>query len=82
MLLASTLSPFTSLPLSLPSDCSLFNGISASCFAYGQTGSGKTYSMIGADPLALHVADDASFGLVPQVSVSGTCFYSWFPLFI
>lgn len=37
-----------------------------SAFAYGQTGSGKTYSMLGSDPLGLHLADPATFGLVPN----------------
>jgi len=48
---------------------SLFNGVHISAFAYGMTGSGKTYSMIGADPLALHLAEPAAYGLIPSALI-------------
>lgn len=48
---------------------SMFNGIHVSAFAYGQTGSGKTYSMIGSDPLSLHIAAKSTFGLIPNALI-------------
>jgi hypothetical protein len=48
---------------------SLFEGVHISAFAYGMTGSGKTYSMIGADPLALHLATSKSYGLIPSALI-------------
>lgn len=48
---------------------SMFNGIHVSAFAYGQTGSGKTYSMIGSDPLSLHMSSTSTLGLIPTALI-------------